>query len=337
MEIIERYLQAVQFWLPKEQKDDIIAELSEDLHAEIEEKEAELGRTLTEAEVESILKLRGRPVLVANRFLPREQLIGPVLFPIYKFVMKIVMLSYLVPTAIVWIGRIIYSAEYRAELFSDPISAILSAWSSLWATAFLAAGAVTIVFAVLERTQAKSHFLEQWEPRKLPAVRNPNVITRPTASFELVVNLVCVLVWASNMYHPVAMISDIRFSVSPQWLWFFWGFLLISLVNTALAAVNLLRPYWTTQRAIVRLLSDGAGSALFCWLMKAHILIGFAIANVSPERTAEITNIVNYWIGRTFPIAVAIAVVIMGANVYRIVRLKMGRPRLPLEANVIGV
>ena len=39
MELIERYLQAVQFWLPKEQKADIIAELSEDLHAQIEERE----------------------------------------------------------------------------------------------------------------------------------------------------------------------------------------------------------------------------------------------------------------------------------------------------------
>ena len=46
MDLIERYLQAVQFWLPKEQKDDIIAELSEDLHAQIEESESALGRTL---------------------------------------------------------------------------------------------------------------------------------------------------------------------------------------------------------------------------------------------------------------------------------------------------
>jgi hypothetical protein len=28
MELIERYLQAVKFWLPKEQRQDIIAELS---------------------------------------------------------------------------------------------------------------------------------------------------------------------------------------------------------------------------------------------------------------------------------------------------------------------
>ena len=58
MELLERYLQAVKFWLPKEQKQDIIAELSEDLHSQIEEKEAELGRKLTAIEVEFLLKQR---------------------------------------------------------------------------------------------------------------------------------------------------------------------------------------------------------------------------------------------------------------------------------------
>ena len=83
MELIERYLQAVAFWLPKGQQQDIIAELSEDLHSQIEEKETELGRSLNKAEIEAVLKQRGRPVLVANRYLPQRSLIGPVLFPIY--------------------------------------------------------------------------------------------------------------------------------------------------------------------------------------------------------------------------------------------------------------
>ena len=32
MELLDRYLQAVRFWLPKAQQQDIIAELSSDLH-----------------------------------------------------------------------------------------------------------------------------------------------------------------------------------------------------------------------------------------------------------------------------------------------------------------
>ena len=81
MELLDRYLHAVGFWLPRKQKEDILAELSEDLRSQIEEKEAELGRKLTEGDLEALLKQRGRPVLVANHYLPQQYLIGPVLFP----------------------------------------------------------------------------------------------------------------------------------------------------------------------------------------------------------------------------------------------------------------
>ena len=56
MDLLDRYLQAVKFWLPNPQKQDIVAELSEDIRAQIEDTEAELGRPVTEAEVEVILR-----------------------------------------------------------------------------------------------------------------------------------------------------------------------------------------------------------------------------------------------------------------------------------------
>ena len=82
MELLDRYLQAVKFWLPKSQREDIIAELSEDIRSQLEEKEAELGRKLGESDVEAVLKSLGHPLLIAERYLPTQQyLIGPVLFP----------------------------------------------------------------------------------------------------------------------------------------------------------------------------------------------------------------------------------------------------------------
>jgi hypothetical protein len=89
MDLIDRYLRAVKFWLPSEQKQDIIAELSEDLHSQIEDKESELGRPLNDAEVEAILKEGGPSMLVAQQFLPQRYLIGPALFPMYWFVLKL--------------------------------------------------------------------------------------------------------------------------------------------------------------------------------------------------------------------------------------------------------
>ncbi len=186
MELLDRYLQAVKFWLPKGQKQDIIAELSEDIRSQIEEKENELGRKLNEAEAEAIFKRVGRPVLVANRYSPQQYLIGPLLFPIYRFVLKIVALCYLVPWVLAWIGFMIYDPGFRAKHSGGTlIGALGSVWGPLWLAAFCACGVVTIVFAVLERAQTKSGFLEDWDPRKLPAVRDPNQISRASSIFEL--------------------------------------------------------------------------------------------------------------------------------------------------------
>src|ERR1700687_2130369 len=85
MALLDRYLQAIEFWLPKRQRQDIIAELSEDLRSQIEEKETELGRKLEDAEVEAILKRCGAPLEVAARYRPQQYLIGPLLFPVYRF------------------------------------------------------------------------------------------------------------------------------------------------------------------------------------------------------------------------------------------------------------
>src|ERR1700730_1796734 len=278
MHLLERYLQAVKFWLPKEQKEDIVAELSEDIHSQIDEKEAELGRKLNEVELEAILKQRGRPILVANRYLPQEQLIGPVLFPIYRLVLKIVMVCYLVPWTVTWIALLIFNSGYAAKFAGHSGVEILgSLWAQLWGTAFLAAGTVTLVFAILERVQRKSHFLEEWNPRKLPPVNNPNVISRFNSIVELAVNLLFCLWWTAHMSSNLVLNQvNLRISLAAAWRDFFWGFLIIAQVNIALAAANLLRPYWTAGRASVRLLSDIAGSVLFCWLMKSNLLVEIA-------------------------------------------------------------
>src|SRR4051794_10177607 len=110
MDLVERYLQAVEHWLPTKQRHDIIAELSEDIHSQIEEREASLGRPLITAEVEALLLERGRPMLVASRYLPQEYLIGPELFPIYRFVLKIVLLCAGVPTVLALVSLIAFGS-----------------------------------------------------------------------------------------------------------------------------------------------------------------------------------------------------------------------------------
>jgi hypothetical protein len=181
---------------------------------------------------------------------------------------------------------------------------------------------VTLVFAILERVQAKSRFLEDWNPRKLPAVRNPTLISRGGSVVEVVVNLAYAAWWIDIMSRRVILDRpEIRITLAPVWRYFFWSFLALALINAALAAVNLARPYWTVARASVRLATDCAGAALFCWMMKIGAIAAITGANISMARSVEITNMVNQGLARAFPVALAAGVAIAFADAYRIYRV----------------
>ena len=77
MELLDRYLQQVRFWLPKAGRQDIIAESTEDLQSQIEQQEAERGRPLGEAEVEAILERWGHPMRVAGQLHGRRDFLTP--------------------------------------------------------------------------------------------------------------------------------------------------------------------------------------------------------------------------------------------------------------------
>ncbi len=324
MELINRYLHAVKFWLPKAQQDDIIAELSEDIRSQIEDRETELGRKLSEAEVAALLKQLGRPVFVANRYLPQQHLIGPVLFPIYLFVLKRVMLFYLAPSMLIWISLMVFSPLYRAlHSGGSFMGAMESLWGAFWLTAFISIGVVTLVFAIFERTQAKSRFMEEWDPRKLPAVCDPRRIPRSSSIAELVTWILLIIWWMSAVgFRTVFEFPGARITLAPEWRYFVGGFLFEALIIIAVSGVNLFRPRWTPLRAGFRLAADLIGSALWCWLLNSAILVEIIVPNVPAAKTQEITNAINLWMARAVPVAVIVGVILLLVNVRRIFRAR---------------
>ena len=337
MELIERYLQAVKFWLPKAQKQDIIAELSADIYSQVEEKESSLGRSLNKAEVEEILKQRGRPVLVANRYQPQQYLIGPVLFPIYAFVLKMIAVGYLLPWTMIWIAITIYSPTYRTTHGGWP-GAIGTVWASLWSMSFFVIGTATVVFAVLEQVQAKNRFMEKWEPRKLPPVKNPNQIKR----FNSIVEIVAVglgIVWWLSYFSSRQILNypGIRIVLTSSWWYFYWGFLAANVANITLSAFNLARPYWTAQRAMLKLVIDLVGSGLFCWLVKVHLLGEIVVRGMTPERAATMVQTINNLMALCFLYAVLVCAAIAFGNAYRIIRVSRETNSPLLETLVAGV
>jgi hypothetical protein len=326
MDLINRYLQAVRFWLPRRQQDDMIAELSEDIRSQMEERSRELGRPLTEADIEELLRRRGSPILVANRYLPQQSLIGPLLFPIYRFVAIVMTLVLLVPILLGSLATML-SPGFGAAHAHRWLSLAGLTWSHLWTGWFAAMGVVTLVFAILERTHAQQHILESWNPRKLPAVRHPSLIPRSTSAIELAVNVAVLFWWAAYMAPPLRFhFGNLFFAFTAAWQTFFWAIFALTLANIVLSSLNLVRPYWTATRITCRLLADLIGAAFFCWLLRVNIVAAISSPTFTPEKALAVTQSMNLWLARLFPWALVVCILVAAGNLWRYVHLNR-KPR----------
>src|ERR1700744_2342058 len=146
MEFLERYLQAVRKYLPAKRQDDILAELRANLESQLEDREAELGRPMTEAETAEWLKQMGPPTQMAARYQPAQYLIGPGLFPVYKHILRLALTWSFVVFGIVStiqiVGQTPSAGAVGAALLRLPwVLLITAAW-------------VTLAFAVIELAAA---------------------------------------------------------------------------------------------------------------------------------------------------------------------------------------
>src|ERR1700676_1171712 len=167
MDILDRYLKSVAGALPAAQRDDIIKKLSENIRSQMEDQEDELGRPLSEPEVEAILKQHGHPLLVAGRYRQDQrtvafgrQWIGPTLFPFY-----IKVLSFnLGLTGIILL--IVFFALFAAGQSFSIFPVFLYQF-------LIQFGVVTLIFAAADRHWTK--FPDRWDPRSLGTIWHPGL------------------------------------------------------------------------------------------------------------------------------------------------------------------
>jgi hypothetical protein len=248
MELLDRYLNFIRMLLPRSKRQDIINELSEDLRAQIAEQEAELGRPLSEAEIEVILKQCGHPLLVAGRYQSEQALIGQPFYPLYVFALKLVQWV-LFPFLLV-VG--VVTSMFHAHL----ATALVGSVGSAVAGAFYTVGLVTVVFIVLERLQVKLTFLQDWKVRdlpKVPVVADPQIISR-SSSFGGFAGLFALILWWLGII-SFPQLPHVHFlKTVPDG--FFWPVLLLLAAEMVLHLVNLFLPWWTRKRAVFRLALD---------------------------------------------------------------------------------
>lgn len=161
MDLVERYLKAVAAQLPKDNRDDIVAELRDEIMGRLEALEARLGRVPTDDEVEALLREVGHPLSVAARYRPGPHaLIGPELYPWWMFGLKVGLTVMAAVTLIGLAVRVLVGDVYVGQAIGQGISSLISG-------AITVVGLLTAVGFVLERQSKKPDFIAKWRVKDL--------------------------------------------------------------------------------------------------------------------------------------------------------------------------
>jgi hypothetical protein len=312
---LDRYLKDVRTYLPADQADDIVNELSENLLAQFEDRENDLGRPLTEAEQEAILKDHGKPLVVAARYRADDQSftfgrisIGPALFPAYRQVLS---LLFSITSIVVVIGASLGVTEPQVG----------SVLSSLALAAVIQFGVITAIFVAAERAIIADPSRAALEGRTaLPSGPRSlldriadgligkevgHVVPRRTSATDLAVAAIF-LGWLIVIRppHEVAFLRS-----GPGWETYYLPLILVVTATVIQSIVTLVRPAWSRLRSYVRIASDLAIFGLF--MASAQLGSWVVLADPSGAVPGQVKGVIeiNRWIGVSLGVAAAIALV----------------------------
>ena len=326
MDLIQRYLNAVKPLLPKAQQDDILAELSEDLRSQIEDREAELGRELNEDEVAAIIKKRGLPIKVASAYLPQQYLIGPMLFPVYRFVLKLVMLWVQIPVMLLIAAPTVYFVS------PNPSVALRGLVQQLPQVAITTFTIITLIFVCLERYQFRAHgkFLEDWDPRKLPLMPVTAQIQprlRSVAISELVSGIVFTVGWVYFVwFHPSFNLDVLEIALAPVWRNNFWPILFLFMSGIPTGCIALFRPSSTRLLSSLRLAIHAGTLILLAVVLKAGTWIEITSTKLPSTAVANIVHGYNLGFRIVFLVITIIALIHVVQEVRRAIGVKSPSP-----------
>jgi hypothetical protein len=243
MDLIDRYLAAIGALVPQGQRQDILAELRDALMNRCEDKEAETGHTLSEAEVADELRGFGHPLVVAARYGGQSYLVGPELYPLYGFGLKIIL-------AIVAAVAVVTGVVTAAVHPENPGAAIGAAIGAFIPAALSSVGALTLIAAILQHQKVRPRFLTDWNPRDLPKPMQRPVF-RPQTRLDNIAGIIAqsvfILWWTRVLavwipyisYIPLKPGQQLNLARAPIWDTLFWPVLILMLVTIVVHGLKL--------------------------------------------------------------------------------------------------
>jgi hypothetical protein len=318
---IERYLQNVRVSLPASRRDDIVRELAEDIRAQVADREAELGRGLTDAEQDALLKQFGHPLALAARYGPQRHVIGPALFPVYWMALKIALggaLAVNVALAIAMLATGAQAGRALGHLASFPFTIAVTVF-----------GWVTLVFALLDLNLPRLMEHAWADMKGLVAAPVEGKGRRWTLIAEIVGGTVFLLWWLAIPQSPVLVFGPAAsfLALAPIWHQLHVPIAVIWLASLVVLWAVLLRPDWIRVRAIGRFITDFLSLVLAAILLRTDAVVQLA-SGVDP--TPQLLGVVRF-INAQAKIVVLIWLLAsiwqILATIYRIVTATSTHPR----------
>jgi hypothetical protein len=303
MDVVERYLLNVRRYLPTGRADDLVAELGENIRAEVEDREERAGRPLLEEERVGLLRAHGHPFVVAGRFrsdgrrlVLGSEVIGPALFPYFRLALIAagavtgLVLAFGATASMIGLARPV--PWFRPAVF----------WLSLQL------GLATAIFAGLEIWFRRT--AQTWDPRRLPVPRRPATpgSLRIQAAIQLVAIGIVLWIWAA-VPDPLVLLgprlADLR--PGPAWRLLYLGVWASTVLSLFTPALTLIRPGLHRFRWLVSLFSTGA----FIAFAAASLWSGAWVLPADPRSGIEVVDLA-IGINAGFKFGLGLTVVVTG-------------------------
>ncbi|MEI2692961.1 MAG: hypothetical protein V9H69_25910 [Anaerolineae bacterium] len=256
---IDRYVAEVGRMLPERNRADVEKEIRSLLHDALDAQTA--GAEPTDEQVMGILGQFGSPREMAMRYGASQYLIGPLLYPTFVAILRLVVGIVL---AVSLFGVVISIAQSPPRL-EDAFAMVGGIVGSI----VQAAAWVVLVFALLERLNLRE--LEKistpWDPRSLPPAENYDHVS----AFETI--LTVVFTTAFLVFLNVILDSQGRIAVeggdwtsmelfSAEFLRYIPWMTALLAAEMVVAVAALIRGRWTTLLRLLNIALNGAGIAL---------------------------------------------------------------------------
>ena len=320
MDLLDRYLDAVQRHLPWDRQDDILAELRANLESQLEDKEEELGRPLTKEEAEAWLKKIGPPIQVAGRYKPQQYLIGPAFFPMYWFVLRV---------AVLWVLAIYLVANaIKIAVETPSFSAVAEALWHIPEVLLTMAASITLVFAVLEFAAVRNPSLRQ-KLTQLDSLQNidqaippqkkrpslANAIAEVVAHFVMLVWLLLIPEYPFVLLGPgVAYLKTSPFVLTPVWMTFFWWVVALNALQLAWRGLDLWSGSWRQPNPLQKIVFKVFGAIPAVVLLSApdHACIALRDPGLDTAHYGAALNTINQAIYKGLLVVCAVVVLLVG-------------------------